>query len=82
MIRPEYIACIRKSSNRRHETIPACGAAEFAYFQSAEHATANRQNGGRLVACPDCLRALGLPDVAATEETLIDPADMEEEGDE
>lgn len=47
-----------------------CGVG-FGFFADAEHVRLNRQQQGRLVGCPACLRIAGEPDLAASEAAII-----------
>jgi len=57
MKRPEYVACIRNDEGSKdHQHTALCGRyiwMEFA-FQGVEHAQLNKEQGGRLVTCPEC----------------------------
>ena len=76
--RPEYVACIKKGGNTRDEDAAVCGR-EYGFFRSVAHVRNSRAFGSRLVGCPDCLRALGEADLAASEAALIDMNDVERE---
>lgn len=57
MARPDYIACVFIGmGDRSRETW--CGGAYASYFTGATHAALNGLNGGRLVACPECVAAI------------------------
>lgn len=58
--RPEYVKCVKRTAKGfEHQTW--CGReirnSEFA-FQGADHAAENGLAGRRLVACPDCRKAI------------------------
>jgi hypothetical protein len=51
--RPDYVTCIITEGNRFKSL---CGRDVGFAFTSLEHADLNEKNGGRLVACEDCLK--------------------------
>jgi hypothetical protein len=60
MDRPDYVKCVRRTAQGfEHQTW--CGRdiwqTEFA-FEGADHAAENGLAGGRLVTCPDCVKAI------------------------
>ena len=76
---PSYVACIRRGGTDRRQDNRACGRDGWGFFQSVDHVRNSRQFGSNLVGCPDCLRALGQPELAAAEAALIDMADVAED---
>ena len=78
MSRPEYVVCIKKGGNDRNEDSAVCGR-EYGFFVDVAHVRNARAYGSRLVGCPDCLRALGESDLAASEAALIDMNDAQRE---
>jgi hypothetical protein len=52
MTRPDYIQCI---SHPRETLKPLCGGEYKPFFVNLDHALLNALQGGRLVACPDCI---------------------------
>ena len=76
--RPEYVVCIKKGGGTRDEDAAVCGR-EQGFFLTVAHVRNSRAFGSRLVGCPDCLRALGESDLAASEAALIDMDDVQRE---
>jgi hypothetical protein len=60
MDRPDYEKCVKRMAIRfEHQTYCGrqVGNGEFV-FQGADHAAENGLAGGRLVACPGCIRVI------------------------
>jgi hypothetical protein len=58
--RPDYVKCVKRAAKGfEHQTWCGrdIGNTEFT-FESADHAAENGLAGGRLVACPDCRKAI------------------------
>lgn len=64
MARPDYIKCIEKTPQDKVNVLPGktfCGLPLWSFdwrFQDAEHALASEASGSRLVACPECMKAV------------------------
>lgn len=56
----EYVKCVKRTAlGFEHQSWCGreIGNTEFS-FQSADHAAENGMAGGRLVACPECIKAI------------------------
>jgi hypothetical protein len=55
---PDYVVCI-KHTNNVNEGETWCGKKTVGFvFQGIDHAAYARMNGGRLLVCPDCQKAV------------------------
>lgn len=56
--RPEWVHCVGLGYQDGRKNESWCGGSDRPYFVDAGHAALNGKHQGRLVACPECVKAI------------------------
>ena len=56
--RPDWVHCVGLGYQDGRENESWCGGSDKPFFVDAGHAALNGKHRGRLVACPECVKAI------------------------
>lgn len=56
--REEFVCCVGLGYQDGRRNVSWCGGSARPYFVDATHASLNGKHEGRLVACPECVKAI------------------------
>ena len=66
--RPDYVHCVGMGYEDGRKIESWCGGSDRPFFVDPTHAALNGKHGGRLVACPDCVKSIHQALLSGTDE--------------